>query len=323
MNPVIVRLFTQKKLATDDAAPTAVAAPPQPVAAPRESRFSGQVGRWRLGKLRSEHDGVAVFEAWADEMHGPRAPYVVKLARRAAPPSARETLAREAAAARDVHNSHIVSILAAQLHDAPHYVVMPRLFGKTLETLLDVGEPLPLATALWFARQTAQGLAALHGKGWLHGDVKPANLLISPGGHVTLIDLGCTRRLDERGEEGTPYLAGTLEYLAPEAFVSRLQIDARSDLFSLGVVLFQMLTGRLPFDGATAAAAVENRLTAAVPDVRGWNVGVPREVEQLTKQLLAREPLRRPASAENVAQMLADLEIAFLTERSSFVVRGS
>jgi serine/threonine protein kinase len=316
VNPVIVRLFTQKKPPADDAAATVVAPPPpQPIRAPRDTRFSGQVGRWRLGKLRSEHDGVAVFEAWADEMHGPRAPYVVKLARRAAPPSARESLAREAAAARDVHNSHIVSILAAQLHDSPHYVVMPRLFGKTLETLLDAGAPLPLATALWFARQTAQGLAALHGRGWLHGDVKPANLLISPGGHLTLIDLGCTRRLDERGEEGTPYLAGTLEYLAPEAFVSRLRVDARSDLFSLGVVLFQMLTGRLPFASVTPAATIEARLSAAVPDVREFNVGVPWEVEQLTKQLLAREPLRRPSSAGDVAQTLADLEIAFLTDR--------
>lgn len=315
MNPVIVRLFTQKKLATDDAAATAVAPPPPPITAPRDARFSGQVGRWRLGKLRSEHDGVAVFEAWADEMHGPRAPYVVKLARRAAPPAAREALAREAAAAREVHNSHIVSILAAQLHDAPHYVVMPRLQGRTLQTLLDSGEPPPVATALWFARQTAQGLAALHGKGWLHGDVKPANLLVSPGGHLTLIDLGCARRLDDRGDDAAPYLAGTLEYLAPEAFCSRLRVDARSDLFSLGVVLFQMLTGRLPFASATPAAAIESRLSAAVPDVRESNVGVPLEVERLTKQLLAREPLRRPTSAAETAETLADLEIAFLTER--------
>lgn len=316
MNPVIVRLFTQKKVATDDAVPTAVAPPPlQPIATPRDSRSSGQVGRWRLGKLRSEHDGVAVFEAWADEMHGPRAPYVVKLARRTAPPSARESLAREAAAARDVHNSHIVSILAAQLHDAPHYVVMPRLQGRSLQTLLDAGEPLPIATALWFARQTAQGLAALHAKGWLHGDVKPANLLVAPGGHLTLIDLGCSRRLDDRSDDATPYLAGTLEYLAPEAFVSRLRVDARSDLFSLGVVLFQMLTGRLPFASATPAAAIESRLSAAVPDVRAINVGVPREVEQLTKQLLAREPLRRPSSADEIALALSEQEIDHLAAR--------
>src|SRR6478672_496896 len=101
MNSVIVRLFTQKKIEANDAPPSAVTPPPAQVATRPAPRHSGQVGRWRLGKLRSEHDGVAVFDAWADEAHGPRAPYVVKLVRRSAPPAVREALAREATAARD------------------------------------------------------------------------------------------------------------------------------------------------------------------------------------------------------------------------------
>jgi len=317
MNPVIVRLFTHAKSDVDGATPpppSVVRAPP--VVPPRTAtvRSSGQVGRWRLGKLRSERDGVAVFDAWADEAHGPRAPYVVKLVRRDAPQSARDALQREAAAAREVHDSHLVSVLAAQLNESPNYVVMPRLLGSTLAELMAGGRSLSLATALWFARQAAEGLHALHSRGWLHGDVKPANMQVSPQGHLTLIDLGCARRCDERTGDA-PYLAGTVEYLAPEAFCSRLSVDVRSDLFSLGVVLFQMLTGRLPFAGDTAVAAIENRLSSSAPDVRSLNVAVPLEVSQLTAALLAREPLRRPASAAEVAQALAEFEIAFLPDR--------
>lgn len=318
MNPVIVRLFTQKKTELAGAPPTALT-PPSPTIAPRTtSNTCGQVGRWRLGKLRSEHAGVAVFDAWADETNAPRAPYVVKLVRRSAPQSAREALAREATAAREVHDSHIVSILAAQLQTSPNYVVMPRLEGRTLATMLEDRMPLPTATALWFARQTAQGLAAMHAKNWLHGDVKPANSLISPGGHLTLIDLGCARRIEEArptASTSSPYLAGTLEYLAPEAFSSRLRVDVRSDLFSLGVVLFQMLTGRLPFAGGSAAEQIEARLSADVPNVRALNVTVPIEAAQLTAKLLAREPLRRPSSAVEVSAALAEMEINSLAAR--------
>jgi serine/threonine-protein kinase len=316
MNPVIVRLFTQGKFDTDAAPASVLSAAPKRTAPPPPARpSSGQVGRWKLGRLRSERDGVAVFDAWADDAHGSGSPYIVKLARRAAPQSARDALAREAAAARDVMNSHIVSVFEAQLRDVPQYLVMPRLRGRTLAELLTEGKPLSVASALWFARQAAQGLAVLHEKGWLHGDVKPDNLLISPQGHLTLVDLGCARRLEGGEESATPYLAGTIDYLAPEAFCSRLRVDVRSDLYSLGVTLYEMLTGRLPFNGGTAAAAIENRLSAAVPDIRKVNSAVPLETAKLIHSLLAHEPLRRPQSANELATKLAQLEIVFLAER--------
>ena len=324
MNPVIVRLFTQPKRdpAEGPAAPpasfTATAAPlPAP---PSSVRSSGQVGNWLLGRKRSERDGVAVFEARNERAPDERAPYIVKLVRRSAPEAALEGLRREAAAARDVNDSHVVWIAAAQLREPPYYVVMPRLRGQTLAAMLADGKRPTTATALWFARQAAQGLAALHVRGWLHGDLKPENLLVSPQGHVTLLDLGCARRLDaaaaERsGDEATPYLAGTIDYLAPEAFCSRLRIDARSDLYSLGLVLYEMLIGRIPAAGCETAEVISTRLTAAALDPRSQNVDIPLEVSQLVASLTAREPLRRPQSATELVAKLAELEIAFLTAR--------
>lgn len=322
MNPVIVRMFTQPRAPAETDAPSSasIAAPQPTVSSLPAKRSAGQVGSWLLGRKRSEHDGVAVFEARNERTPDERAPYIVKIVRRTAPTSALEALRREAAAAREVNDSHVVWVAATQLRDPPYYVVMPRLRGRTLAES-SAGDKRPsIATALWFARQAAQGLAALHARGWLHGDVKPENLLVSPQGHVTLLDLGCARRIDVRetgdGESSTtPYLAGTIDYLAPEAFCSRLRIDARSDLYSLGLVLYEMLAGRVPGCGQPAAEIISARLTAAALDPRSVNVKVPLEVSQLVAALTAREPLRRPQSADEAVRRLSELEIAFLTTR--------
>ena len=101
-------------------------------------------------------------------------------------------------------------------------------------------------------------------------------------------------------DDEADYLAGTIDYLAPEACCSRLRIDARSEVFSLGVVLFQLLTGRLPFATGTTAEAIASRLNDAHPDARALNPAVPLEVSQLVNRLTAREPLRRPQSAREV-----------------------
>lgn len=313
MNPVIVRMFTQPRspaeaIASELSAPAAVA-PPLPAA-----RNSGQVGSWLLGRKHSEHDGVAVFDARNERTRDERAPYIVKIVRRSAPAAALEALNREATAAREVNDSHVVWVAAVQLREPPYYVVMPRLRGRTLAAMLADGKRPSIASALWIARQAAQGLAALHARGWLHGDVKPENVLVSPQGHVTLIDLGCARRLEDHGEAAA-YLAGTLDYLPPEAFCTRLRIDARSDLYSLGLVLYEMLAGRAPGSGLPAAELISARLTAASLEPRATDVAVPLEVSQLTAALTAREPLRRPQSAEELVRRLSELEIAFLTSR--------
>ena len=103
--------------------------------------------------------------------------------------------------------------------------------------------------------------------------------------------------------------------MAPEAFCSRLRIDARSDLYSLGLVLYEMLIGRIPAAGCETAEVISTRLTAAALDPRSQNVDIPLEVSQLVASLTAREPLRRPQSAAELVAKLAELEIAFLTAR--------
>jgi serine/threonine-protein kinase len=330
MNPVVVRMFTQANREPREAGGESAAAvdkpcfavppivPPSPTVAESERavRSPGQVGHWKLGRKRSEHEDVAVYEAWNDQSSGDRAPYIVKLLRRDASEAALQALKREAAAAGDVNDSHVVWIAASQLHEPPYYTVMPRLHGKPLAKFFENGtRRFSPATALWFARQTAEGLAALHAHAWLHGDVKPENLLVSPQGHVTLLDLGCARRLDDPASEIVPYLAGTIDYLAPEALCSRLRIDIRSDLYSLGLVLYELLVGRRSPPAKSPAELIERRLTQPPLAPRAENADVPLEVSELVTSLTAHEPLRRPQSAAELAGRLAELEIAFLDRR--------
>ncbi len=171
---------------------------------------------------------------------------------------ARRMLQREAVLGRRIADPHVVSVLACQTSSDPAYLVMPYLAGATLREVLDAGHRVPLAHGLWIVRQIAQGLDALHAHGWRHADIKPANIHIAAGGHATLLDLGMAQRLDEPGSVTNRPLAGTLRYTAPECFVSNSRAGVSSDLYSLGVVFYELLAGRPPFtadDPAHLAAA--------------------------------------------------------------------
>ena len=191
---------------------------------------------------------------------------------------------------------------------------MPFAAGVTLQAVLTAEAPLPLPHALWIARQVAEALQALHEHGWLHGDVKPANILVAPDGHVTLLDLSLAARIDEANAEGP--LAGTLAYAPPEMFGTVTQRGPASDFYSLGVTLYQMLTGTLPFPADSAAALAQAHLHEPPPDPRLGNPRVTNRVVRLLKKLLAKPADQRPAGAALVA-WLADLEIDTFSERSA------
>ena len=112
---------------------------------------------------------------------------------------------------------------------------------------LGCGTTIEISKALWIVRQTAEALDALHAAGWMHGDVTSGNIRVSPAGHVTLIDLSFARRREEIGSAADRPIMGTCSYVAPECLTSALRPDIRSDIYSLGVVLFEILSGSLPY----------------------------------------------------------------------------
>lgn len=272
-------------------------------------------GPWQHVEALHESDVTVVFRVRPQA--GGEAAYVLK---RLQPhwqddPRAVALLEREAAAGRAVNHRNLVPVLDAQLRGEPRYVVTPLLQGQTLESLLSVRPRLSIAETLWFGRQIAEALGALDAAGWMHGDVKPSNIMVSPQGHATLIDLGFARRQGEDRSEADRPVPGTPWYLAPEMFLSRLRPDIRSDLYSLGAVMYRMLTGQSPFEGNSVASVLEQQLRSRPRPLGELNAQVPDEVAALVHRLLAKDSLRRPSSPVELVRQLVALELVYFESR--------
>jgi serine/threonine protein kinase len=280
-------------------------------------RHATHLGKWELLESIGAGEWSTVLRA------RPRgcgtdwpADYAIKVARTGGAHGARAQalIVREATVGRVVVHPHLVAVLSAQLDTAPYYLVMPLLQGATLQAALARCGPFPVPHALWIARQIAESLTALHEAGWIHADVKPGNIHVSPRGHATLIDLGFA--LQRGSAECAPgaTLRGTMTYAPPEMISSAVPVDERSDIYSLGITLYELLTGQPPFVDDDPGRLMLAHLQRTVPDPRRQWPGLPREVSHLLRAMLAKEPLRRPSATELVRR-LVKLEIATLAER--------
>lgn len=224
--------------------------------------------------------------------------------------SAIEMQRREAWVGQRVNSPHLAPVLSAGVSAPPYYTVTPKLDGQTAAELLGNGRKPALPAALWIARQTAQALDALwQATGMIHSDVKPANLMVGPDGHTTLLDLGLCQTPDDARSWADRPVVGTLRYLAPERVTSATAVDVRSDLYSLGVTLYELIAGHPPHDGETPATLIEQHRTARPECLRSAVPGTPKPVASLVHRLLAKDPMRRPATAAEVVNELAPLEI--------------
>jgi serine/threonine protein kinase len=270
------------------------------------------LGRWELIGTLGGGDLTQVYLAQPiDRTENCAASYAVKLLRPCwqTDAAAIETVVREAFVGRQVTHPHLIPILAARVHEPPYFVVSPYLRGATLaQRLKQVGRP-PLPMALWLTRQTAEALVALHAAGWMHADIKPSNLFVSPPAHITLLDLGFARRPRECGSVVDRCVAGTVGYMAPEMITSAVRPDIRSDLYSLGATLFEMLTGRLPFEARNLAELAQKHRQDTPLALRALAPNLPRNVVDLVRELLAKDPFRRPQTPQELVTRLAALEI--------------
>jgi serine/threonine protein kinase len=223
---------------------------------------------------------------------------------------------REARAAARIENDHIVTIYQVDEENGVPFLAMQLLQGESMESWLQRGQRPTLEQAARLGREIATGLAAAHERGLIHRDIKPANLwLESPRGRVKILDFGLARfGKADLNLTSTGVIVGTPAYMAPEQARGE-KVTSAADLFSLGVVLFRLCTGRMPFRGGDAmscmiAAATEPPLVA-----REVNTEIPAELDALIAELLEKDPARRPARADLVVARLAQIEHELRQER--------
>jgi eukaryotic-like serine/threonine-protein kinase len=218
-----------------------------------------------------------------------------------------ERFRREAVAAAGLNHPYIVSIYDTVEEAGRAAVVMELVPGRSLRSLLDQSGRLGVDETLVIGRAVAAALAHAHQAGLVHRDVKPGNVLVTPEGRVKLTDFGIAKAVERRHEDLTAenVMMGTAKYLSPEQVLG-FPLDGRADLYSLGLVLYECLTGKVAFTGATDGAIAIARLQRDPAPIRRLRPEVPPAVADAVTCLLARRPEDRPPTAAAARAMLAD-----------------
>jgi len=214
-----------------------------------------------------------------------------------------ERFEREARAVARLSHPNIVSVYDSGRDADVRYIVMEYVPGVSLAQLLREREQLPVPEAVEIAAQIASALAAAHAAGIVHRDVKPGNVMVDPSGAVKVLDFGIARATTDIALTRTAMVLGSAPYIAPETALGR-SADARSDIYSLGCVLYEMLTGRPPFIGELPAVVMNQHATAEPLPPRELRPEIPGALEALVLQMLAKLPLDRPQSARELVGAL-------------------
>jgi serine/threonine-protein kinase len=214
-----------------------------------------------------------------------------------------EQFLHEARTIAAAEHPHIVPLYAAESAGGLLYLVMRLLPGQSLEDRIAKGK-LPAAEATRIALQCAGALAAAHAVGVVHRDIKPANILLDANGNATVTDFGISLVTSRPARELAGSTAGTPHYMSPEQSLGE-HVDGRSDVYALGVVLYEMLTGTLPFPGRNATEVIAKHISAPIPKVSEREPEAPVALVRLVDRMLAKDPATRPTAAELVKELTA------------------
>jgi urea transport system substrate-binding protein len=268
----------------------------------------GQLAHYLIGKVLGQGGMGRVYHAEDMRLRRPVA-LKVMLPEMTAQPGARERFLREARAMAALRNDHVITIFEVGQADEIPFLAMEFLHGQTLQERLDAGPAFAVNEILRIGREVATGLAAAQERGLVHRDIKPANLwLEEPGGRVKILDFGLARPIDDRaGLSRSGDVIGTPQYMAPEQALAQ-PVDGRSDLFSLGVVLYRLCTGQPPFRGDSITAVLVAVATERPRPVQELNPNIPAALADLVMRLLEKDPTQRPASAAELAAAIRAIE---------------
>jgi tetratricopeptide (TPR) repeat protein len=215
-----------------------------------------------------------------------------------------ERLKQELKLSRQLLHPNIVRLYDIGTFRGVYYLSMELLSGKDLAELLKRGTPLPIPTALDYLIDACAALQAAHDKGIVHRDIKPSNLFVITSGSVKMMDFGIAKLHAAPSLTSSNLIVGTPSYIAPEQITGFSAVTPAADLYSLGVVAFEMLTGTLPFWHPDPMPLLKMHLDAPAPRLRDRNPAVPAELEAIVLKLLEKKPAQRPGSPREVAAAL-------------------
>jgi serine/threonine-protein kinase len=293
-------------------------------------------GKYRVDRLLGEGGMGWVVVATHLQLEQRVALKFMRAAQVAASPDAVARFLREARAAARIQSEHVARVSdVGTLEDGAPYLVMEYLEGQDLDSLLQSSPRLPVATAVEYAMQACEGLSEVHAAGIIHRDLKPANLFLARrtdgSVRVKLLDFGISKVTPVPGgaSDGsmtsTQALMGSPLYMAPEQMRSSKSVDARADIWSMGVILYEMFAGRSPFGGDTLPEVCARIMTEPPPPLREARSDLPPALDALVMRCLEKEASKRFPDVAHLAQALApfgSLEVRASADRIGRVVRA-
>ncbi len=219
-----------------------------------------------------------------------------------------ERFLREARAVADLNHPNLVQVFAVDTHEGRPYFVMEYVEGESFSELIRTSRQIDRDRALTLVKEAATGLVAAHRKGVIHRDIKPANIMLTKHGGVKVVDFGVARVDDPNVKQltATGLAIGTPHYISPEVCLGET-VNARSDLFSLGIVLFEMLAGETPFQADSPIALMKQVVESEIPDISSLNPSVDTDTRLVLGRLLQKKPAQRYVSCEDLVEDLEAL----------------
>jgi serine/threonine protein kinase/tetratricopeptide (TPR) repeat protein len=218
-----------------------------------------------------------------------------------------ERFQNELRIARKIVHQNVGRMYDLGKEEGRHFITMEYVEGQDLKSLIRQSRQLTIGTAVSIAIQVAEGLAEAHRLGVVHRDLKPGNIMIDRDGNARIMDFGIARSLKEKGITGAGVMIGTPEYMSPEQ-VEGKETDQRTDIYALGVILYEMVTGRVPFEGDTALAIAVKHKTEAPKDPREFNSQICEELSRIILRCLEKDKEKRPQSAGELRSELESIE---------------
>ena len=297
-------------MATSGAAPAEPLRSARPSAAPpRDALRPGTLfaNRYEVKEVLGVGGMGVVYRAFDRELQEPVAIKALRPEALVGSGAALDRFKQEIRLARKIAHHNVVRTYDLGEVNGTYYLTMEYVEGTSLKQLIATRGPLPVPVTLTIGKQLCRALEVAHEQGVIHRDIKPQNIVVEPSGVLKVMDFGIARLANRSKDEGLTkegMSIGTPDYMSPEQLAGK-ELDARSDLYSVGVVLFECLTRRLPFEADTTYSLIAKHLGQAAPDPRTINPDVPEGLAQVILKAMAKEPADRYQAATQMHDALA------------------